>query len=120
MPGLNALDHTPIDTDFDDFFDLLVDMRKFAKATPTHKFINADDPGFHHEPQRVGRLGWSAYIEGVEREDEKPKYWTITLTNAKKAMRSDRGHILRKVMASAEGRRRMLQELVDGARSSSG
>lgn len=79
------LDAMPLATDWEDLNALWADMMRFAKENPNHLFVCADDPGMNHSPPRVGRLGWTAFLEwtpcsdcggkgffrvnGVERED---------------------------------------------------
>jgi hypothetical protein len=72
-------DNSPLPTDFENISELTADMENFAKDNPTHVFISADDPGYNHNPPRVPRRGWSAFIPNTE--DERPKSWTITIQN---------------------------------------
>jgi hypothetical protein len=82
-----TMDSTPIPTDWNDIHELWDDMKKFASEHPNHTFIPADDPGFHHDPVRVPRLGWSAFLKVELGGDEQAKEWTITLSNLKKTLR---------------------------------
>jgi len=80
LQELQELDSSPIDTDCNDMHDLWDDMEKFAKdhPDPGYMFLCADDPGCNHDPWRVPRLGWVAYLE---QPDEQVKMWTITVRN---------------------------------------
>jgi hypothetical protein len=81
-----ALDRTPLETDWESFDELWMDMKKFGASHPKHTFLCADDPGFHYSPSRIPRLGWTAFLEVAPNsgQDEEPKCWTITIENFKK------------------------------------
>jgi hypothetical protein len=81
-----ALDNTPIETDWETLEELWGDMKNFGVSHPKHTFMCADDPGFHYDPPRIPRLGWTAFLEVPPNsgQDEGSKCWTITLANIKK------------------------------------
>lgn len=109
MSFLN-LNREPLPTDWGNIHNLLQDMKAFAKTNPKHKFLCADDPGFGQNP-RVPRLGWVAFLEDAE--DEQQKMWTIPLEKVQ-------GMDLLKLGPSYRtpwGRQQMLKALVDEARS---
>ncbi len=108
-------DTMPIDSDFENIFVLLEDLKVFATAHRSHTFLCADDPGIFHDPPRVARMGWTAFIDGSE--DEQARMWTITLPNVSRSLAGDRGSILRKTLKSPQGRHRTLQTLVKASRS---
>lgn len=85
----STLDSTPLSTDWEDIHELWGDMKKFASEHPRHVFIPADDPGFNHDPVRVPRLGWMAYLKVGLGGDEQAKEWTITLSNVKNTFRRE-------------------------------
>lgn len=110
-----GLDHTPLDTDFDDLAALFKDMEQFARDNRDHEFLCADDPGLGPVP-RVPRLGWVAFLPGKDNpEDEQSKEWTITVKNAAKPLLAD-GSILRRALGSRAGRHQMIKSLVERAR----
>lgn len=73
------LDDTPIDTDLDSFKELWDDVKQFMKEHPNHIIICADDPGSLHDPPRIPRYGWMAFIPiySFNIEDEQRNEWTI-------------------------------------------
>lgn len=101
-------DDKPLDTDWDDFQLLWDDMARFLKDNPKHTIISADDPGGNYIPPRLGRVGWSAFLVVPSGEDEKSKYWSITLQNF---VRTIRGCVVEDLFKTASGRRQALQIL---------
>lgn len=81
-------DATPLESDWEDLFAIFEDMRKFADSHVGWTFLCADDPGTNHTPQRVPRMGWSAFKEPKDpyRDSEQMKSWTITLVNVRKSL----------------------------------
>jgi hypothetical protein len=102
----DKLDTSPLDTDFNSFRELWEDLRKFAKEHPDHKIIWADDPGFHHTPQRIPRIGVSAFL--TNSEDEQAKEWTIPVSNMKTDEFPD---VLRRAFQTARGRNNLIDSL---------
>lgn len=112
-----SLSREPMDSDFDDLFDLFEDMKAFAAANLDHAFLTADDPGFG-DPPRLPRMGWVAFLPAVTQgDDEQMKSWTITVVCASRSLKGTKGALLRKTLGPSKGRRQMLQELVKRARA---
>jgi len=120
------LDDTPLPTDWERFDLLWADVENFALDHPGHTFLCADDPGVNHTPPRVGRLGWTAFLErpaGMDPEapwDEQAKQWTITMPNAKRAIlepwdgslsQPNKNLELERSLKTSDGRKEMLTNL---------
>jgi hypothetical protein len=107
------LDATPIATDYTNIRELFGAMRQAAEEHPEWVFLSADDPGHHHDPPRVPRVGWTAFAEG---EADKPgDEWTIKLSDLKGQLtqldqRTDRA--MRRGLQSAAGRQRLLEQVI--------
>lgn len=102
-------DTSRLPTDWTDYIALLDDMREFARENREHIFMCADDPGLHHNPPRIPRLGFTAYLPVPYGEDERSKTWTIPLSVAR-GVPSGIG------LHKADERHAMLEKLVRDAR----
>lgn len=107
------LDDTPIDTDYTDIKLLFADMRKHAKQHPDWAYLCADDPGHHHDPVRVPRLGWTGFPKD-DPNDGESKQWTITLTTVKNTRfgLGEANTALALGMETALGRQKLLEHII--------
>ena len=116
------LDATPLPSDWDDICKLWEDVEQFALDHPNHTFLCADDPGANHTPPRVGRYGWTAFLErpsdlGEHAPwDEQAKLWTIPIgdfksTLYKKPYSDVDSRAFEAGLTTASGRKEMLTNL---------
>lgn len=98
------LDTSPLPSDFDTIHEILMDMCEFSDRHPNHVLLPADDPGYNHNPPRMARWGWVAYLPNSK--DEQPKHWTILLGNVAKEMMG--------IGFAAESRHVFYEDLLDG------
>lgn len=96
------LDDSPLDTDFVDFRGLCWSIQSHFEIHRKDTLISADDPGQHHVPPRVARIGWLAIRDGDVANPVKE--WTILITDLKK---SELAHLAK----TARARRNMLEQL---------
>jgi hypothetical protein len=90
---------------FDNIYDLLNDMRDYARAHPKHEFLCADDPDSH-------AIGWIAFEHGSP-EDVR---WSIPVKLVRWQFRRGDDNP-NKLLTSNEGKIRFLLKLVQDARS---
>jgi hypothetical protein len=104
-----GLDDSPIETDYASIHELFENMRLVAEQHPDWVFRPADDPGYHHDPPRVPRLGWVAFNDGPPDEPVGPmREWTIKLSDVfKYGLDLDSGGF-----KSAAGRMSLLEQVI--------
>ncbi len=129
-----GLDHTRLDSDWNNIHELLADIQNFLSTHPDHELLPADDPGINYSPPRVARVGFSSFrvippevaYENIKKSargevvpewDEQARFWTIPLPKLAETLDTEKNSGLTDMFKTQHGRQALCMSLSFGKKA---